>query len=228
MPLGGQQRLDKIGQRMKQLTAALDAQRLRSIAAMAALDDMTAALDAKLDKKSAALNKIAELLAVHTRVAEEALQPLISPKMSGDVGPSDRGMIDGPSPMQGSANAFAAGSEAMRADEPPVAPMSEWGMHTLEVTTAETVAVDSFGPRHVAGLTAHDLDTNVLLASGWGACTNEGSGTGMPHCSGKGMSCGPGSDTDVRKRCSWICSQKSPARRRLPRQSEKPRSHVAQ
>ena len=53
----------------------------------------------------------------------------------------------------------------------------------------DTVVVDSFGPRHEAGLTAHDHDTNVLLASGWGACTNEGSGTGMPHCSGKGMSC---------------------------------------
>ena len=192
MLLGGQQRLDKIVQRIEQLAAALDAQRLRSIAAgraMAALDDMIAALDAKLDKQSAALDKTAELLAVHTRVAEEALQPLISPKMSGDVGPSDRGMIDGPSSMQGSANAFAAGSEAKRADEPPVAPMSEWGMHTLKVTTADTVAVDSFGPRHVAGLTAHDHDTNVLLASGWDACTNEGSGTGMPYCSGKGMSC---------------------------------------
>ena len=192
MPLGGQQRLDKIGQRMEQLAAALDAQQLRSIAAgraMAALDDRIAALEAKLDKQSAALDKIAELLAVHTRVAEEALQPLISPKMSGDVGPSDRGMIDGPSSMQGSANAFAAGSEAKRADEPPVAPMSEGGMHTLNVTTADAVAVDSFGPRHVAGLTAHDHDTNVLLASGWDACTNEGSGTGMPYCSGKGMSC---------------------------------------
>ena len=90
MPLGGQQRLDKIGQRMEQLTAALDAQRLRSIAdarAMAALGDRIAALEAKLDKQSAALDKIAELLAVHTRVAEEALQPLIPPKMSGDVGP---------------------------------------------------------------------------------------------------------------------------------------------
>ena len=29
----------------------------------------------------------------------------------------------------------------------------------------------------------------MLLAGGWDACTNEGSGTGMPHCSGKGMSC---------------------------------------
>jgi hypothetical protein len=192
MPLGGQQRLDKIGQRMEQLTAALDAQRLRSIAdvrAMAALGDRIAALEAKLDKQSAALDKIAELLAVHTRVAEEAMQPLISPKMSGDVGPSDRGMIDGPSSMQGSANAFAAGSDDKRADEPPVAPMSEWDMHTLEVTTADAVAVGSFGPRHVAGLTAHDHDTNVLLASGWDAFTNEDSGTGMPYCSGKGSTC---------------------------------------
>ena len=123
------------------------------------------------------------------RVAEEALQPLASSKMSGDVAPSDRGMIDGPSSMQGSANAFVAGSEAKRADEPSVAPMSEGGMHTLNVTTTDTVAVDSFGPRHEAGLTAHDHDTNVLLACGWDACTNEGSGTGMPYCSGKGMSC---------------------------------------
>ena len=192
MPLGGQQRLDKIGQRMEQLTAALDAQRLRSIAdvrAMAALGDRIAALEAKLDKQSAALDKIAELLAVHTRVAEEAMQPLISPKMSGDVGPSDRGMIDGPSSMQGSANAFAAGSDDKRADEPPVPPMSEWDMRTLEVTTADAVAVGSFGPRHVAGLTAHDHDTNVLLASGWDAFTNEDSGTGMPYCSGKGSTC---------------------------------------
>ena len=49
--------------------------------------------------------------------------------------------------------------------------------------------MDPLGPRHEAGLTAHDHDTNVLPACGWGACTNEGSGTGMPHCSGKGMSC---------------------------------------
>jgi hypothetical protein len=189
----GQQRLEQVVQMREQLEAEIIAQHLRLAEVgreIVSLNDrMAAALNAKLDMQSAALDKIAERLAVHTRVAEEALQPLIPPKMSGDVGPSDRGMIDGSSSMQGSANAFAAGSEAERADEPPVAPMSEWGMHTLEGTTADTVTADSFGTRHVAGLTAHDLDTNVLLASGWGACTNEGSGTGMPHCSGKGMSC---------------------------------------
>ena len=88
MLLGGQQRLDKIVQRMEQLVAALNAQQLRLIEAdrgTAALDDMIAALDAKLDKQSAALDKIAELLAVHTRVTEEALQPFASSKMSGGV-----------------------------------------------------------------------------------------------------------------------------------------------
>ena len=98
-------------------------------------------------------------------------------------------MIDGPSSMQGSSNAFVAGSEAKRADEPSVAPMSEGGMYTQNVMTTDTVAVDPFGPRHEAGLTAHDHDTNVLPACGWDACTNEGSGTGMPYCGGKGMSC---------------------------------------
>ena len=192
MLLGGQQRLEKIGQRIDQLAADINAQQLRLIAAgraVLALNDRINAEYAKIDKQCAALDKHVELLAVHTRVAEEALQPLIPPKMSGDVGPSDRGMIDGPSSMQGSANAFVAGSEAKRADEPSVAPMSEGGMHTLNVTTTDTVAVDSFGPRHEAGLTAHDHDTNVSLACGWDACTNEGSGTGMPYCSGKGMSC---------------------------------------
>ena len=123
------------------------------------------------------------------RVAEEALQPLAASKMSGDAAPSDRGMIDSPSCMQGSANAFVAGSEAKRADAPSGAPMSEGGMRTLNITTTDIVAVDSFGPRHEARLTAHDHDTNVSLACGWGAYTNEGSGTGMPYCSGKGMSC---------------------------------------
>ena len=127
---------------------------------MESLDDMIiAALNAKFDKQSAALDKSVELLAVLTRVAEETLQPLVPPKMSGDAGPSDRGVTDGPSSMQGSANAFAAGSEPKRADVPPVAPMSELGMHTLNVTTADTVAVDPFGPRHVAGLTAQGLHT---------------------------------------------------------------------
>ena len=188
----GQQRLEQVVQMREQLEAELNAQQLRLAEAgreMESLGSMAAALNAKLDKQSAALDKSVELMAALTRVAEEALQPLISPKTSGDVGPSDRGMIDGPSSMQGSANAFAAGSEATRADEPPVAPMSEWGMHTLEVTTADAVAVDSFGPRHVAGLTAHDHDTNVLPASGWDAFTNEDSGTGMPYCSGKGITC---------------------------------------
>ena len=157
---------------------------------MAALDDrIHAALNDKIDKQSAALDKLAELLAEHMRVAEEALQPLASSKMSGDAVPSDRGMIDSPSSMQGGAKAFAAGSEATRADGPSGTPMSEGGVHTLNVTTTDTVAVDSFGPRHEAGLTAHDHDTNVPLACGWDACANEGSGTGMPYCSGEGMSC---------------------------------------
>ena len=136
----GQQRLEQVVQMREQLEAELNAQQLRLAEAgreMESLDSMAAALNAKLDKQSAALDKIAEPLAVRTRVAEEAMQPLISPKMSGDVGPSDRGMIDGPSSMQGSANAFAAGSEAKRADEPLVAPMSEGGMHTLN-TPAQT------------------------------------------------------------------------------------------
>ena len=122
------------------------------------------------------------------RVAEEALKPLASSNggnVSGDAAPSDRGMIDRSSSTQGGAKAFVAGSEAKRADEPSGAPMSEGGMHTLNVTTTDTVAVDSFGPRHEAGLTAHDHDTNVPLACGWDACTNEGSGIGMPYCSGK-------------------------------------------
>ena len=93
----GQQRLDQVVQRREQLAAELNAHQLRLAAAgrvMEPLDDrIVAALTAKFDKRSAALDKIAELLAVHTRVAEEALQPLIPPKMSGDVGPSDRGMI---------------------------------------------------------------------------------------------------------------------------------------
>ena len=189
----GQQRLEQVVQMREQLEAEIIAQHLRLAEVgreiMSLNDRMAAALNAKLDKRSAALDKIAERLAVHTRVAEEALQPLIPPKMSGDVGPSDRGMIDGPSSMQGSANAFAAGSDDKRADEPPVPPMSEWDMHTLEIITTDAAAVGSFAPRHVAGLTAHDHDTNVLLASGWDAFKNEDSGTGMPYCSGKGITC---------------------------------------
>ena len=68
--------------------------------------------------------------------------------------------------MQGGAKAVMAGSEDTRADEPPGAPMSKGGMHTLNVTTMYTVAVDSIGPRHEAGLTAHDHVTNVPLACG--------------------------------------------------------------
>ena len=79
MLLGGQQRLAKIVQRTEQLAADLNAQQLRSIAAgkvMAALDDrIIAALNVKIDKQSAALDKSAELLAVRMRVAEGALQP---------------------------------------------------------------------------------------------------------------------------------------------------------
>ena len=79
MSFGGQQRLDKIGQRSKQLAADLNAHQLKSIAAgrvMAALGDrIIAALNVKFDKQSAALDKSVELLAVLTRVAEEALQP---------------------------------------------------------------------------------------------------------------------------------------------------------
>ena len=192
MPFGGQQRLDKIVQRSEQLAADLNAQQLRLTAAgrvMAALDGrIHAEYAVKIDKQSAALDKSAELLAVLMRVAEEALQPLASSKMSGDAVPSGRGMVDSPPSMQGSANAFVAGSEAKRADDLSGATMSEGGMHTLNATTTDTVAVDSFSPRHEAGLTAHDHDTNVSLAWGWDACTNEGAGTGMPYCSGKGMS----------------------------------------
>ena len=152
MLLGGQQRLEKIVQRREQLVADLNAQQPRSIAAgriMAALDGrIIAALNVKIDKQSAALGILAELLAERRRVAEEALQPLASYKMSGDAAPSDRGMTNSPSSMQGSANSFVAGSEAKRADEPSGAPMSEGGMHTLNATTTDTdVAVDSFGLR---------------------------------------------------------------------------------
>ena len=194
MLLGGQQRLDKIGQRLEQLTADLNAQQLRLITAgrvMAALDDrMYAEYVNKIDNQSAALDKLAELLAEQMHVAEEALQPLASSKMSGDAAPSDCGMIDSPSSVQGGAKAVMAGSEAMRADEPSGAPMSEGGMHTLNVTTTDTVSVDSIGSYHEAGLTVHDHDTNVPLACGWDACTNESSDTRMPNYSGKGMSCG--------------------------------------
>ena len=193
MLLGGQQRLDKIGQRIVQLVADLNAQHLRLIAArrvLAVLNGRIHAEYAKIDRQFAALDIHAELLAEQMRVAEEALQPLASSKMSEDAAPSDCGMIDSPSPMQGGAKAVMAGSEATRVDEPSGAPVSEGGMHTLNVTTTDTVAVDSIGPRHEPGLTAHDHDTNVPLACGWGACTNESSGTGMPSCSDKVVSFG--------------------------------------
>ena len=88
------------------------------------LDDrIVAALNAKFDKRSAALDKSVELLvlAVLARVAEEAPQPLVSSKMRGDVGPCDRGVVVGSSSVQGSANAFAAGREPKRVGVPPVA-----------------------------------------------------------------------------------------------------------
>ena len=120
MPFEGQQRLDQVVQRREQLEADLNAHQLRLTAAgrvMESLDDrIKTALNAKFDKQSAALDKSVALLAVLTRVAEEALQPLVSPETSGDVGPCDRGVIDGSSSVRGSANAFAAGSEPKRAD----------------------------------------------------------------------------------------------------------------
>ena len=88
MLLGGQQRLEKVVQRSEQLAADLNAQQLRSIAAgrvMAALDDrIHAALNDKIDKQSAALDKLAELLAEHMRVAEEEPQPFASPKIQNE------------------------------------------------------------------------------------------------------------------------------------------------
>ena len=96
MLLGGQQRLETIGQRIEQLAADLNAQQLRLIAAgrvMAALNGRIHAEYAKIDKQSAALGKLAELLAEQMRVAEEALQPLASSKMSRDAAPSGRGDV---------------------------------------------------------------------------------------------------------------------------------------
>ena len=78
----GQQRLDQVVQRREQLAAELDAQQLRLAAAgkeMESLDGrLAAALNAKFDKRSAALDKSEKLLAALTRLAEEALQPLVS------------------------------------------------------------------------------------------------------------------------------------------------------
>lgn len=126
---------------------------------MESLDDrLAAALNAKFDKRSAALDKSEKLLAALTRVAEEALQPLVSSEKRGNVGPCDRGAIVGSSSVQGSANAFVAGREPKRVDVPSVAPMSVGGMHTLHVTTADSVDVGPLGC-HGAGLTAQDLHT---------------------------------------------------------------------
>jgi len=82
--LGGYRRLEKIGQRIEQLAADLNAQQLRLIAAgraMAALNDSRIHAEyVKIDKQFAALDKHVELLAEHMRVAEEALQPFASSK----------------------------------------------------------------------------------------------------------------------------------------------------
>ena len=95
----GQQRLGQVVQRREQLAAELNAHQLRLAAAgrvMESLDDrIVAALNAKFDKRSAALGKSVKLLAALTRVAEEALQPSVSPKKRGNVGPCDRGVIVG-------------------------------------------------------------------------------------------------------------------------------------
>ena len=118
----GQQRLDQVVQRREQLAAELNAQQLRLAAAgreMESLDDrLAAALNAEFDKRSAALDKSEKLLAALTRVAEEALQPLVSSEKRGNVGPCDRGAIVGSSSVQGSANAFVAGREPKRVDVP--------------------------------------------------------------------------------------------------------------
>ena len=126
MLLGGQQRLEKIGQRIEQLAADFNAQQPTLIAAgkvMAELNGRMHVEYVKIDKQSAALDKHAELLAEQMRVPEEALQPLASSEMSGDAAPSDRGMIDSPSSTQGGAKAVMAGSEATRAVEPSGAQM---------------------------------------------------------------------------------------------------------
>ena len=157
----GQQRLDQVVQRREQLAAELNAHQLRLAAAgraMESFDERIAiALNAKFDKRSAALDKSVELLGALTRVAEEALQPPASPKKRG-VGPCDRGAIVVSSSAQGSSNAFAAGCQPEHAGVPPIAPMSVGGMHTLQVTTADSAAVEPSG-RQAAGLAAQDLHT---------------------------------------------------------------------
>ena len=158
----GQKRLDQVVQMREKLVAELNAQQLRLAAAgreMESLDNRSAAaLNAKFDKRSAALGKSEKLLAALTRVAEEALQPLASSEKRGNVGPCGRGAIVGSSSVLGSANAFVAGREPKRVDVPSLAPMSVGGMHTLYVTTADSVDVGPLGC-HVAGLTAQDLHT---------------------------------------------------------------------
>ena len=82
----GQQRLDQVVQRREQLADELNAQQLRLADAgrvMESLDGrMAAALNAKFDKRSAALDKSEELLAAFTSVAEEALYSPSSPPKS--------------------------------------------------------------------------------------------------------------------------------------------------
>ena len=155
----GQQRLDQVVQRREQLAAELDVQQLRLAAAgreMESLDGrLAAALNAKFDKRSAALDKSEKLLAALTRVAEEALQPLVSSEKRGNAGPCGRGVIVGSKSVQGRAIVLAAGREPKRADVPPVVPTSVGGMHTLHVTTSDLVDVGHLG-RQVAGLTAPD------------------------------------------------------------------------
>ena len=113
---------------------------------MESLDDrIVAALNAKFDKRSAALDKSVELLAMLTRVAEESLQPPVSPEIRGNAGLCDRGVIVGSSSVQGSSDAFAAGCQPKHVGVPPVAPVSVGGMHTLYVITADSAAVEPFG-----------------------------------------------------------------------------------
>ena len=96
-----------------------------------------------------------ELLDALTRVAEEALQPPASPQKRG-VGPYGRGAIVVSSSAQGSSNAFAAGCQPEHVGVPPVEPLSVEGMRTLQVTTADSAAVEPCG-RRAAGITVQDL-----------------------------------------------------------------------
>ena len=160
MLLQGQQRLDQVVQRRVQLAAEVNAQQLRLAEAgrvMESLDDrMAAALNAKFGKRSAALDKSVELLAVLTRVAEETLQPLAPPEKRGNAGPCDRGATAGSPCAQGSAIALVARREPKRNEGPSAAPVSGGGMHTLHVTSSDLADEGHFG-RQAAGLTAPDL-----------------------------------------------------------------------